>query len=68
MKVRLLECVAIKGKPTDPGTEVDLTASEAASLIRRKMEEQAEDGPAPDEGTFLDATADAPPEPKRRRK
>lgn len=68
MKIRLLSCVAINGKPTMPDTVVDLPARECASLIRRRMAEQAEDGPAPDEDRFLDATADTPPEPKRRRK
>ena len=68
MKIKLLEWVAIKGQPTKPGTVVDLTPAECASLIRRKMGEHAEDGPAPVDGTFLAATADAPQESKRRRK
>ncbi len=68
MKIKLLECVAIGGRPTLPGTVVELAEKDAASLIRRKMAEQAEEGPAPDEGTFLDATAEPKPEPKRRGK
>jgi hypothetical protein len=66
MKIRLLNCVAIKGQPTAPGTVVDVAQTDAASLIRRGMAEQAEDGPAPKEATFLDATAPAPDEPKRK--
>jgi hypothetical protein len=66
MKIRLLECVAIKGRPTAAGTVVDVPDRDAASLIRRRMAEQSEEGPPPDEGTFLDATADPAPEPKRR--
>ena len=65
MKVRLLECVLIDAKPTPPDTVVEVTETEAASLIRRKMAVQAEDGPAPVEGTFLDATAAPEPKPKR---
>lgn len=66
MKIRLLRCVAIKGQPTQPGEIVDLPNAEAASLIRRKMAEQADEGPAPKEPVFLDATAPEPEQPKRK--
>jgi len=65
MKIKLLNGVLIEGTPQPPGTVVDVSNNDAASLIRRGMAEQAEDGPAPTEATFLDATAEAP-EPKRK--
>ncbi len=69
MKIRLLECVAIKGRPTEPGTVVDVSQADAASLIRRKMAEPTEGEAAPAYPTmFLDATAPAPEEPKRKRR
>lgn len=69
MKIKLLECVAIKGRPTAPGTIVDLPNADAASLIRRKMAVQAEDGDPPKEPTFLDSTAPEPQtEPKRAKR
>ncbi len=68
MKIRLLKSTLIKGRPVAPGTLVDMSESDAARLIRRKMAAQAEDGPAPKEPTFLDATAPEPPEPKRKQR
>jgi hypothetical protein len=67
MKIRLLKCVAIKGQPTEPGAVVDVPQSDAASLIRRGMAETVNGDEAPaDPSMFLDATADAPEEPKRK--
>jgi len=69
MKIRLLNCVAINGRPTATGTIVDLPPAECASLIRRKMAEQAEEGEPPKEPTFLDSNAPDPkPEPKRNKR
>ena len=67
MKIRLLKCVAIKGRPTEPGTVVDVSNNDAASLIRRGMAETVNGEEAPADPTmFLDATAPAPEEPKRK--
>ena len=68
MKIRLLECVAIAGRPTAAGEIVDLPSSDCASLIRRRMAEQAEEGDAPKEAVFLDSAAPEAPEPKSKRR
>lgn len=64
MKVKLTQCVAIDGTPTAPGTIVELTESECASLIRRGFAEQSEEGEPPVEGDFLNEDE----QPKRKRK
>ena len=68
MKIRLLECVAIAGRPTAAGEIVDLPSADCASLIRRRMAEQADEGEAPKEAVFLDTMAPDKPDPKSKRR
>lgn len=68
MKIRLLETVLIQRTPTAAGTVVEVSASDAASLIRRRMAEP--EGDVETEATFL-STDDGPsdetrPAPTRR--
>lgn len=68
MKVKLLECVAIDGRPTLAGEIVDIPSQDAASLIRRRMAEHADEGEPPKEDVIFDTAEPEAPEPKSRRK
>lgn len=74
MKIRLLKCVLVGGKPTDPGTEIELPQADAMSLVRRGMAEQTEPQPAPPTGGVISTSEGLapfsvdppPPAPTRR--